>query len=463
MLSGTWNKVRSLFFFAGLLVYTSVVWGEGNQVERKIGELDDMEVPDSNYAGPVFHPSYNFPQAPVESGLREWEGINFKNDPERYMYALLSYILEGQNKERWTVSSNLGRKWYHMPWMGPGGKGREFINGLTSERRSRPFELGPTQPKCRQNWAVGFYNPIGGYALGRIWAPVVAGTSPNPDLKVLPFPVGTVVAKVLYTEATDTEVSLLVGAPTIKARIIKDKSPEDDKCPDETINKDGTEVAAERVEAELRLLQLDVAVRDPAAGDYTGWIFGTFIYDGRIKGEDPWAKLRPVGLMWGNDSDLTDEQAMKGVRPVEGVVLSDFGFNRSFGRGGRMNGPVDNPSSACLSCHMTAQAPSSADMAPPKNVDWPIVSCWFRTLKSNEAFGPSPTNDIKCGAETAGLVALDYSLQLAVGVRNITIRNINTKNLGVSIFGVNLFKKPPINNSAPLVIDSAKSFPISRD
>jgi hypothetical protein len=32
---------------------------------------------------------------------------------------------------------------------------------------------------------------------------------------------------------------------------------------------------------------------------------------------------------------------------------------------GRLNGPVDNPQSACLSCHGTAQSPVVSPMVPP--------------------------------------------------------------------------------------------------
>src|SRR3954451_12490106 len=86
------------------------------------------------------------------------------------MEAVLAYVLEGQDTATWRVQDNPIRPWFHAPWMGPGGSGREFISGMTRERNSRPGELGPGQAKCRQNWAVSFYNPAGGYTLGRVWA-----------------------------------------------------------------------------------------------------------------------------------------------------------------------------------------------------------------------------------------------------------------------------------------------------
>lgn len=378
--------------------------------------LDNMEAPPSGWTGKEFSGSYQFPTTAPVQGAHPWEQINFKTDPNGYMEAVLAYVLEGQDVTTWRVQDNLIRKWYHMPWMGPGASGREFINGLTRERSSRAGELGPGQSSCRQNWAVGFYNPAGGYALGRIWKPVANGTG-GPNFAALPFPRGTVVAKLLYTEASEMEVPLLQGAPTVLANIHVDPNPLDDDCPSPTAGSPQT--PSPRAPKTLRLLQLDIAIRDPNANATTGWVFGTFVYDGRIAGTDPWKKLKPVGLMWGNDHDLSDAMAAQGIKPSESVVLSDFGLGRAFGRGGRMNGPVDNPVSACLSCHMTAQWPNPANLTPRGGSDWMTVSCWFRNLAPGTPFGTEP-KDGTCGAAPAAGPgrSLDYSLQMVVAARN---------------------------------------------
>jgi hypothetical protein len=217
-------------------------------------------------------------------------------------------------------------------------------------------------------------------------------------------------------EADETEVPILAGAPSVQANIHEDKNPADDQCPSATI---GTPpLPAPRAVATLRLLQVDVAVREPRADATTGWVFGTFIYNGTKAGTDPWTKLDPVGLMWGNDPQLTDEDAASGKQPAEGVVLSDFGFKRNFGRGGRMNGPVDNSVSSCLSCHMTAQWPTVANMTPRGGTNWAIVGCWFRNLGPASPFGNEPGPGKGCGSDAANVTSLDFSLQLAVGRRN---------------------------------------------
>jgi hypothetical protein len=411
--------------------------------------LDRMEPVPAGWTGKVFNPSYAFPTTLPAQEPRPWSVVDFRADPAGYMAAVLAYVLEGQDRTTWDVAANPVRKWYHGPWMGPGGNGREFINGLTRERNSRPLELGPMQTSCRQNWAVGFYNPVGGFTLGRIWAPVSAGTG-KPDMNGLPFLEGTVAAKLLYTEATDVEVPLLAGAPEVQANINVRSNPADPNCPANT---------EPREPASLRLLQLDVAVRDSRATE-TGWVFGTFVYDGRLPVTDPWAKIKPVGLMWGNDPTLSDAEAAQGKKPVESIVMSDFGLGRAFGRGGRMNGPVDNPISACLACHMTAQWPNPAPVTPPSGASWGRASCWFRNLGSTTPFGAPPSNTVACGAlSSPAPVSLDFSLQLAVGVRNYARE---PKPLA-GTFSLDELKAARAADNEIFRFDGAESLPINRE
>jgi len=376
-----------------------------------------------------------------------------------------AYVLEGQDRTTWRVQDNPVRPWFHVPWMGPGGNGREFIRGLTRERSSRPGELGAGQTKCRQNWAIGFYNPSGGFALGQMWHPVSAGTG-EPDLTALPFPLGTVVAKLLYTEATAAEVPLLAGAPETMANIHVDPNPADDACPPATVG--DPPVPAPRAPATLHLLQLDVAVRDARADATTGWVFGTFVYDGRTFGADPWAKLEPAGVVWGNDAQLSDFDAAAGRAPRESIVLSSFGLNRSFGRGGRMNGPVDNPASSCMSCHMTAQWPNPASMTPRGGTSWDVVGCWFRNLGPTTPFGREPSATVECGSAPPGteLVSLDFSLQLAVALRNWTVAQAPGPGPAPQALpagpALGAAMTPGAIDGAVLIIDGIESQPVHR-
>ena len=174
----------------------------------------------------------------------------------------------------------------------------------------------------------------------------------------------------------------------------------------------------------MRLLQVDVAVRDSHADPYTGWVFGTFIYDAYAPGETVWEKLVPVGLMWGSDPDLTSgEYEERGRISQQGwvnpaVAAKFFHLPRhNLGLHGRLNGPVDNPKSACLACHGRAldwgrgvvpDTPAFQEAAllrpfGPNPYDDKAVQNFFRNLKSDDPF-------------VSGTQSLDYSLQLSDGL-----------------------------------------------
>jgi hypothetical protein len=162
-------------------------------------------------------------------------------------------------------------------------------------------------------------------------------------------------------------------------------------------------IGTTRTVQKVRLLQIDVAVRDFRANGTTGWVFGTFGYDGDAPGATPWDRMVPVGLMWGNDPSLNPAAFAGGQRPTESRILNPvIGTNQHLGWLGRLNGPVDNPRSACLSCHSTAQSPAIAPLPSASATDATKMR-WFRNLPAGTPF------------ETGG-ASLDYSLQLSLGV-----------------------------------------------
>src|SRR5439155_9106555 len=94
----------------------------------------------------------------------------------------------------------------------------------------------------------------------------------------------------------------------------------------------------------VRLLQVDIAVRDTRADSTTGWVFGTFEYRDNPSEPNVWKRLVPVGLMWGNDPTLltqADVTAAGGLKETwlnkPDLVLPHYGYLD------RLNGPVDNP------------------------------------------------------------------------------------------------------------------------
>lgn len=369
------------------------------------------------FTGPIFKLSQNYQQKEIPNISYPWTNVSFENDWRAYADAVLMYCYKGNildNVED-SFSTDLWencpdeRKWYHAPWMHWGPKGREFIHGLTMERNSRPGELSNNQTTQFQNWAVAFYNAAGSTVLHKVWL-----TDPaNPSLKDISFPEGSVSFKLLFTEATEKEVPYLKNSPTWMANVYRESAS---PLPQ----------GAQKCIKPLRLLQLDIAVKDKRSP--IGWVFGTFVYNGdkpnSKTGKDAWFNMTPVGLTWGNDPGISKLKVQMGEK-LKQQILNDSSDlpPQHLGWAGRLNGPVDNPSSSCLSCHSTAQWPTSkwAPMVPPRKIfdrvengavkerqveydsaDW---MNWFRNVKSGEAFTP-------------GRNSLDYSLQLAVGVQN---------------------------------------------
>lgn len=334
------------------------------------------------WSGPVFKISQDYP-ASLTPDAQPWRAFDPKSQPDAYVRAVLAYFYEGNLQadveQSFDPAKNSVRRWYSAPWQDFGSNGREPIHGLTRERVSRPGELAAAQTHMWNNYAVGFYNAFGAYAIGRMWSdrghPDPAQASNLPD--------GTVAAKLLFTTASEAEVPYLKGAPEWSAYVYADPNDPNPKP------------SSPRAVLKVRLLQIDVAVKDSHAGSPTGWVFGTFVYGGG-PGVPPgagWNAVAPVGLMWGNDPGN-----FSGGTPLVETWLNPAVHMPHVGYQGRLNGPVDNAASSCLSCHSTAET-------PPGQMTGPDPQHWFRNLASGIPFDP-------------GRQSLDYSLQLAVGLNN---------------------------------------------
>ena len=413
------NKNNFIFLgIVAILLQPFIAEGRENLISRFAQDAEAEFRKSSQYQCvehfPCFEISLDYPERYENSQSLPWENIDFKSQPERYMDAIRKYAAEGNIKVDWNLKKNAVRKWFHAPWMHRGTRGREPIRGLTRERGSRWHELSSQQTRRTNNWAVGLYNDRGGYEFGKVWL-----NKAIPNTSDVKFPVGTVSVKLLFTDATNNEAPYLNGTGkglTWHAQINRGAQP-----------------------VPLRLLQVDIAVRDKNAAATTGWIFGTFMFDASKGNPGYWDNLVPVGLHWGNDPDLTRKEYDTGKRPVEGwinpSVAQMFSTHRPpFGDLGylsRMNGPVDNPFSSCLGCHSRAvdTAGGRAPAFTPNFVDMCIrkltkdsnstfekisgctvsedaekrIGLFFRNLKPGEPFLPNTKS-------------LDYSLQMADGV-----------------------------------------------
>ncbi len=310
-----------------------------------------------------------------------------------YLSAILNYAYEGNLETNWIVQKNTKRRWFHAPWMHNGSTGREFLHGLTVERPSCAAELVKGKicdddKLAIQNWAVSVYNEPGGFYIGQVWNEML---KPQPNPANFPengFPEGTVAVKLLFTQS---EPDYAKNSVVWKADLYRGKMPPQ----------------------QMRLLQIDVAVRDDNSP--TGWVFGTFLYHddappmsysaALADNQTGWLRVIPLGLMFGNETN-------------ESVLNENVPVPQHFGCGRRLNGPVDNPKSSCLACHALAEIPLDLnfeklnDSYPPMSCDAATNNFWFRHINPRGEKAEEKT----LSAPDKRVVPLDFSMQLRQGI-----------------------------------------------
>lgn len=375
---------------AGLVGAAAAALSLGGAIPARAQFPSAHNGPPSGWTGPVFKLSQAYPAtrpALEPASKRRWVQFDFKNATQapQYLRAVLDYCLEGNTADAFAdVSANPVRKWYHAPWLHSTASGREFIHGMTRERTSAVGELGPAQTARHDNWAVGFYNARGAYAIGRVWKDPA-----HPDPRAAVFPSHTVTCKLLFTTAPLDQVPFLDGSLEWEGDINRQ--------------------SGNGPRPKLRLLQLDVAVKDPRAQSTTGWVFGTFQYE-KAASSSPnwWEHLVPVGLMWGSDV-----ARLKADQPTQQEwINTSRGQKLHLGRKDLvLNGPIDNPRGSCTACHGFAQVarvdnPSPGlPQAPPALAASPAaLDRYFANIKAATAL-------------SADYVSVDYSLQLQIGIQ----------------------------------------------
>ena len=340
-----------------------------------------------------FQIHYDFPDTPPDNTKLPWLAVDPMADPAGYMDSVLAYAIKVNARPDidWRIEDNKEERWCDAPWF---FMLREPLHGMTSERWSRPKELHELQADWERNFAVGIYNDVACYGFGQIW-----GDPAFPKTKDFAFAEGAMSVKMLFTSATPSRVPYLTGSKewTVAA--------EDD----------GRTIT-------MRLLQMDMSVKDKRSPN--GWFFGTFMYDASQPGDDPYARLVPVGLIWGSDPGLTASGYLNGTSSAKeswvnpAVAARFYALPRhNLGLFGRTNGPVDNPKSACITCHQramdwgqavlpktpeAAQADELLPDVPYDPFDDDAAKRYFRNIGSG-----SPVPDSQ---------SLDYVLQVSKGI-----------------------------------------------
>lgn len=323
--------MKIIIWLVAIGVYASLHAQTKKDIYRNSIDSIKGQIP-NNWPEKKFILSKNYPSSVSTPQNFPWVGIDFTKEPQKYLDAVLGYFMTDENiKKEFRFGEEAAPSWFHAPAMAlDRQKGREFIHGLTSERNSERRELHPKQDSSVQNWAVGFYNQIGAVGLKAFWDKKLSEQNTNAH-----FAPNTVSVKLLFTNASDSQVPYLKTAPVWNANILQG------------VNRYNNPRTVQKV----RLIQVDIAIKY----NITHWLFGTYIYQNNITAFSPWRKLLCVGvassegLNWVNPAyktrrDIIRKETTSGH--YNNGVLKLGGGNDSL-----VNGPVDNPKSSCLMCH----------------------------------------------------------------------------------------------------------------
>jgi hypothetical protein len=374
----------------------------------------------------VFRLSQNYLEAKnIINEELPWKKFAAKTDDLKanwkdYLFSVLRYAYEGNIEKDWIVQENPVRKWYHAPWMHTTQNGTEFLHGLHRDRNSCLKELTEgvmcedVKGRTIQNWGISFYNEPGGYYIGKVWREMynadldASKPNPKPHPKAFGdegFPEGTVAIQMFFTEA---DLDYLKNSIVWEADINRGKTPPQ----------------------KVRLLQVNISVKDSISP--TGWVFGTFIhhddapemeyYPPLDEDKKAWLKLVPVGIMFGADAGEFPELK----EPFETYLNDSIPVPQHYGCGKRLNGPVDNARSSCISCHALAEVAQDfsrisfaerMDCATEENVKF-----WFKNINPSSKNADERT--FSKSMPIRKIFSLDYSLQLSEGIRRCCDANV---------------------------------------
>jgi hypothetical protein len=426
--------------------------------------------------------------------LDTWNKVDFTKDPDRYLFALRSYFFKSlgvfipdmsdpacvANKDSVDCSliinpefdtraeddPTLGQhgdlngvtKVFNVPFMENVAHPREGIHGMTEERHPVTHDLDPTNPSkgTLRSYGVAYYNKRGGYTLGQVFLGPDGKPSTRPDPAKGIFADHAGAMKLLFSSGTPDQVSWLKDSFAWEVH------------PDRA----ATDVM------KVRLMQIDVAMKDSqrTLDTGTGWVFGTFVYDpnadverahrefGAPLGTSPWHKMMPVGVTWGNDPGIrpvSGDFNAPPERPLQQSVAAQMApphALRTRGWGQRMNGPIDNPLSSCMSCHGSASflsdcrkssagaaaalTPSTPTRLPDDNTDRMLRLRFMRNIRGGRFVEKAPMPGLPGQLDPIGSrpgdgfdndlltqdgtpyrqQGLDYSLQLRIALeRNVRV------------------------------------------
>jgi len=396
--------------------------------------------PPADYTGKVFKLSQNYPaQLPPMENF-PWLKIAFKEggpvDPRAYLQALLDYGLEGNVDVDFYVENNKKRNWYGVPWMDwntevvsdwPGTDGREFVHGFTHEFDSSGDTLSTLQKDFVDTWSGAYFNDRAAFGIGQVYCdpddPKPGALNPDPN-GLNNMANGSYIIKLLFSTVTEQQLPVVKNALEWTADLFVNDDP--------NWRNQGPISRFKRALGTIRLIQIDVSVRDDRSA--TGWLLGTFAYDGNAKGSTPWKRMTPIGLQWGNNPKLTYSEVCArpshcnrkkltqqwiNERAAKELATPPLSFNH-LGYAGRLAGPVDNSNASCMGCHQTAGFPMTP-ILPEYSPNGSLLKLDAeKRPQTDQSFRMMYYGNVPSGVVFSDrqLYSSDYSLQLSMSLQN---------------------------------------------
>jgi hypothetical protein len=405
----------------------------------------------------VFTLNQNYPKVLVEmpEEVSSLLSINVVENPDLYLETLTEYVRKqlvtqlqlpkAITEQMPEVEERVDNQWFHAPWLHWGADGREGFSGLVRMSPIPKSHLDDHQP-LTSAYSLSLYNHRAAWVFGKVWSEKEA-----PRLSVFQvssgFPVGSVMLKTLWVPLDERFV------PSLQTGIRKTAFVAAEDLPGVEISFPG-----QRLATEVRLLEVDVMVRDARVDSSGGWVFASWQYDGRGQSVSTVEQLKPIGLMWGNDPN--QQQA---VLPPQGVSPS---LKQSFmvsmdqrpinknGWGGRLSSVVYDKDTSCQSCHATAQYPQLSTFTPgidpPESADQAPLAWmkWFKNYPRGVAFDPGQA------------LSLDYSHGLLRGFQNyLAFVDLYYQGRYAAQYPLTSFSKVPIQ-SAGLAVKQEETPPV---
>ena len=320
--------------------------------------------PASQYPGPFFALSHNWPQKPLPPmknppWLKAIGGVQITpQNAGAYVEAVKQFVAPNARRllldyKRWDAAK---AHWYNEPWL---GSQRESIHGTYGAGQFAPQIFPGTGLKTIFDTQVlTYYDERAAYSLYKVWGE--GAMQPNVQTANFQFDEGSVVVKAAIFLSDDPKIQsnwwpvtdgaakwpVYVGIP-----VRPDTNP-----PPAVLNG--------------YIMQFDLIVKDTIAAPKTGWVFATLVYDVNAKG-DAWDKMVPLGAMWGNDPGM-DSAKDPNAKLSENWInpKAPLYSTQTLGWGGRLSGPndgarndiqvgtkvlINEPDSSCMSCHGPAE------------------------------------------------------------------------------------------------------------